>query len=433
MFCKIDIKIKKWEIYFKSLFKWILIAILTGVFCGTIGSLFYLGVKYVTNLRITHGYIVYFLPIFGIIIGGLYYFSGTIGQNTNNIIEQVQRGEGLSPALIPSIFFATILTHLGGGSAGREGAALQMGGSIGFTIGKVLKLDDKDLRIITITGMAAFFAALFGTPVSATVFAMGVITVGVLYHVALLPCLTASTIAFEISVLMGVKPEKFSIDIPSIDYLMILKVIVLAILCAGVAVIFCKSLHFTDNFAKDKLPNIWVRVIVGAIILLILSTLFSSGDYNGAGEDIIIRALEKGESVPYAFIAKILFTMITLSAGFKGGEIVPSFFIGATFGCTVGPIIGIPPEFAAAIGMICIFCAATNTPLASIILSIEIFGSEGILYFAIACAFAYVMSGYSGLYSSQKILYSKLKAQYINVYTNAHHEGEITETEKKHP
>ncbi len=424
MFKVLEKNINKWQIYFSSILKWIIVAVLTGVCCGILGSFFNIGVKYVTNLRLSHTYIIYFLPLIGIIIGGIYYLNGTAGQNTNDIIEQVQNGEGLSPALIPSIFFATILTHLGGGSAGREGAALQMGGTIGFSIGKWLRLDDRDLRTITITGMAALFSAIFGTPVAASIFAMGVITVGVLYHVALLPCLASSIIAYEISIIMGVKPQKYDIVAPEFEVVMLIKVAILAAMCAGVAILFCKSLRLTGKLAADKIPNEWIRVIVGGIIIIILSAIFSSGDYNGVGGDIITKALEGGEAVPYAFLIKILFTSITLAVGFKGGEIVPCFFIGATFGCTVGSLIGIPPGFAAAVGMICIFCACTNTPLASIFLSIELFGSQGILFFSIACAFVYVLSGYNGLYSSQKILYSKLKAQYINVHTNAHHEGE---------
>lgn len=429
---QLETQIARALLYAGALGKWMLTSVIVGVLCGLLGTAFHLGVDYVTALRMQHRWLLYCLPLAGLGIVGLYHMFRVDGQSTNSIIREVQTGNGLKIALIPAIFFSTLLTHLCGGSAGREGAALQMGGTIGFEIGKLLHLDDRDRRTATMTGMAAFFAALFGTPMAATVFAMAVISVGLLYHVALIPCLVASLTAYAISLLAGVTPTRFAVTAPALEFVMLLKVSALAALSAWVSSLFCEVLHRTEHGMQKLLPKQWARILAGAALLIGLSALFPSGDYNGAGGEVIRRAVEDGSAVPTAFLLKILFTCITLAAGFKGGEVVPSFFIGATFGCAVGPLLGIPAGFAASVGLIAVFCGAVNCPLASTFLAVELFGADGLLYYALACALSYVLSGYDGLYSSQRILYDKLKAQYIDVHTNAHHEGQHTPMEEKY-
>ena len=304
-----------------------------------------------------------------------------------------------------------------------------MGGTVGYHVGRLFRLDDRDLRTATMTGMAAFFTALFGTPLAATVFAMMVISVGVFYHADFIPCLVASLVAFGVSILLGVAPTRFAIAAPDLTALMLLRVAGLAALCGLVASLFCHSVHFAERKMRSLLPNPWARVAVGGAAVVLLTLAVGSQTYNGAGMRTIATAIEGGAAPAFGFLLKILFTAITLGAGFKGGEVVPSFFVGATFGCVVGPLLGIPAGFAAAIGLAAVFCGATNCPVASIFLSIEMFGGEGLLYFALACGLSYIFSGYSGLYSSQTILYSKLKARYINIHTNsspssAHEPGE---------
>jgi H+/Cl- antiporter ClcA len=412
-------------LYIKALVKWLALAAFIGVLCGFIGAIFHIGVHTVTELRAERPWLLWCLPVAGLVIVGFYKLTKTEGQGTNDIIEAVSQGKGLSIWLLPAIFLGTILTHLCGGSAGREGAALQMGGTIGHHAGKLFRLDDKDLRTATMAGMAAFFAALFGTPLAATVFAIVVISVGAMYHAAFIPCLTASLVAYGVSLLMGVDPTRFTVTMPELEAGMMVRVAVLAILCALVSVLFCEFLHFAEHQMKKYLPNAWVRVITGGFAVIALTYLCGSTDYNGAGMEVITAAVEQGTARPEAFLLKLLFTAITLSAGFKGGEVVPSFFVGATFGCVAGPLLGIPAGAAAAIGLVAVFCGATNCPIASIFLAIELFGDGGLLYFALACGISFMLSGYSGLYSSQTILYSKLKAQYINVHTNAHRAGQV--------
>ena len=419
-------------IYVRALAKWILVSGIAGVLCGLLGTAFHLGVDAVTAWRTAHHGFLWLMPAAGLAIAGIYAFFSVEGQSTNSIISEVQSGRGLKLNLIPAIFLSTLLTHLVGGSAGREGAALQMGGTIGFHVGKVLHLDDRDLRTATLAGMAAFFSALFGTPLAAAIFAMAVISVGILYHAALIPCLIASLTAYGVSTLFHVPPTRFAVSAPVLALPMLLRVAVLAALCAFLSIFFCNCLHRLEHIMEKYFPNPYIRVAVGGVALLGLSLLFPSGDYNGTGSAVIVRAVESGQAVPYAFLMKIVFTSLTLAAGYKGGEVVPSFFIGATFGCVMGPLLGIPAGFAAAVGLIAVFCGAVNCPIASTFLAIELFGAEGLLYYALACAISFALSGYTGLYSSQRILYDKLKAQYIDVHTNAYHEGEHTPAEEKY-
>ena len=420
-----------WLLYAKGLGKWLLVSSVTGVLCGLLGSAFDIGVEYATIFRHAHPWVLYTLPVMGLLVTAIYRLARTEGQNTNSIIDEVQQGRGLSLALLPAIFLSTVATHLAGGSAGREGAALQMGGTLGYAAGRLLRLDDRDLRTATLTGMAAFFSALFGTPLAATVFAMAVISVGLLYHAAFLPCFAASLVAYGISRLLGVAPTRFAVLAPALSPLMLLKVAVLAALCAMVSVLFCAGLHGAEHLFQRTLKNPWLRAFCGGALLLALTLLLGTTDYNGAGMELIAAAVEEGRAAPLAFLLKILFTAITLGAGFKGGEVVPSFFVGAAFGCVMGPLLGIPAGFAAAVGLVAVFCGAVNCPIASMFLSVELFGAGGLLYFALACGLSYVLSGYSGIYSSQRILYDKLKARYIDVHTNAHEEGELTEAARK--
>ena len=410
--------------YIRALTKWLLVAVITGIFSGLLGSAFHICVDRATRLQTAQPWLLLTLPIAGLLIAALYKLMRAEGLSTNSVIEEVQTGRGLSLGLIPAIFCSTVLTHLCGGSAGREGAALQLGGTVGFETGKLLKLDDRDLRTATMAGMAAFFSALFGTPLTATVFSMSVISVGLLYHAAMFPCLTASLTAYGVSLLLGVEPTRFSMTAPALEPVMLLRVAVLAVLCAFVSVLFCVTIHGLEAGMRKFIKSQWLRPVVGGVLIIILTFLCGSRDYNGTGMALIAAAVEQGQAAPWAFLLKLLFTAITLSAGFKGGEVVPAFFVGATFACVAGPLLGIPAGFAAAIGLVAVFCGAVNCPISSIFLSVELFGVSGLLYFALACTLSFVFSGYSGLYSSQRIVYDKLKARYINAHTNTYREDD---------
>lgn len=402
--------------YAVTLLKWMVLGGVIGLVGGIIGSLFHIGVDTATQVRLAHSWVLYLMPVGGLAIVGLYRLTKTEGKGTNDVIASVHFGEQVPGLLVPVIFVSTVITHLCGGSAGREGAALQIGGGIGYQAGRLLRLGEKDLPLATLCGMSGVFAALFGTPLTATVFALEVISVGVLYYAGLVPCLTAALTGYLVSVLMGVPPTRFTVTVPGLEVRTMLLVMVLALLCAVVSILFCRGLHGVERLLKRTLKNPYLRVAVGAAVLIGL-TLLTNGDYNGAGMEVISRAIA-GQADPWAWVWKLLFTAITIGCGFKGGEVVPSFFVGAAFGCVAAGWLGLPAGFGAAMGLVSVFCGAVNCPLASIILSVELFGSGDLLYFAMACSISYLISGYCGLYSSQTILYSKLRAEFINVRTH---------------
>ncbi|MBN1051458.1 chloride channel protein [Clostridium botulinum] len=408
-------KFKSIKIYIITFFLWVVVAGITGLIGGFIGSLFHLSVEYATNFRIENDWIIFMLPLGGVLIICLYKIF-KLGSNigTNLVIDSIRTDGKVPFSMSPLIFISTVITHLFGGSAGREGAALQLGGSIGSQVGKILHLDEKDMHLITLCGMSGVFSALFGTPLTATFFAMEVISVGVIYYSSFIPCIVSSIVAYKVSLLFGLEPVRFNINvIPNFSTENIIKVAILGALCALVSIIFCETLHKTNKFLSNVIKNDYLRIICGGLAIVALTFIVGCRDYNGAGMDIIANAIN-GQAKPEAFILKIIFTAITISVGYKGGEIVPTFFIGATFGCVVGRLIGLDPRLGAAIGLVALFCGVVNTLITSVILSIELFGSGALILFAVACGVSYMLSGYFSLYSSQKIVYSKLKAEFIN-------------------
>ena len=401
-----------------SFVKWIIIAAVVGAFVGIVGVFFHICVEKATEIRVEMPWLIWLLPIGGTAIVFLYKKTGMEkDRGTNLVLDAVRSNEPLNIKTAPLIFVSTVITHLFGGSSGREGAALQIGGSIASYVGTHIKLDEKDQRIITMCGMAAGFSALFGTPVAAVVFAMEVVSVGVMYYSAIVPCIIASAVGAYIASVFDIAPTSFSIigSIPTIELLTIFKVIVLAVLCAAVSMLFCLTLKKTHKL-YDKIPNKTVAAIVGGLAVAILTFIIGTTDYNGAGMDVIGRAVA-GEAEYEAFILKIIFTALTLGAGFKGGEIVPTLFVGATFGNVAGKLFGLGGSFGAGLGMAALFCGVTNCPLTSLILRIELFGTAGLIYYAVACAVSYKLSGYYGLYSAQKIVYSKRRPEFIDKKT----------------
>lgn len=405
---------------FTSFFKWLLISLLCGIVIGAAGTAFHFAVSGAEFLRGQYHWLFLFLPVGGLCIAFLYCHSGMENDaGTDMVLFSVRSETQISWKTAPLIFISTVITHLLGGSAGREGAALQLGGSLGQVLGRRLHLDIKDMHIITLCGMSAGFAALFGTPMTAAIFAMEVISVGVMYYAALVPCVLSAIIASQISSAFGSKPTSFLLPekfIPDISPLLIVQVVVLSAFCALLSIAVCLVFHKISLLYRKYLPNLYLRSVVGGALVALLMLLLQTTDYLGAGMSVIQNAIN-GQARPEAFILKTLLTALTLGAGFKGGEIVPSFFIGATFGCTISTLLGLPPELAAALGLVALFCGVTNCPIASFILSLELFGGQGCLFFLLAVSISYTLSGYYGLYSKQKILYSKTRPVFIDTQT----------------
>lgn len=403
----------------KTSVKWVIFSIISGIVVGGTGTLFYFCMSFVTLVRIKNPWMLLLLPVGGIIIAAAYrLLHNEKDTGTNLVLSAIHSGDELPLKMAPLIFISTLITHLFGGSVGREGAALQLGGSIGNGIGKLFRFDEKDKHIMIMCGMSAAFSALFGTPMAAAIFSMEVVSVGILHYAALVPCVISSLIAHEIALSFGIAGELFPLGtIPAFSLSSSIWITALAVLCAIVSVIFCIMLHQSENLYKRFLKNPYARAFTGGCLVIILTLLTGNQDYNGAGIPVMERCME-GTVRPEAFFLKMLFTAITLGAGFKGGEIVPSLFTGAAFGCLFGNVTGFSPQLCTAIGMTSVFCGVTNCPITSLLISFELFGYEGAPYFLLAVAFSYMLSGYYGLYHSQKIIYSKYKTNYINKKTH---------------
>ena len=403
-----------WQ-YIFSFLKWVFIALITGAIGGGIGGLFRFCVDIATNVRHAHEFLILFLPLGGLFIVFLYHIT-KLSENadTNLVIKSIRSDERVPMLLAPVIFVSTVITHLLGGSAGREGAALQLGGCIGEQVGDLFKLDEKDMHICVLCGMSGLFSALFGTPLTATIFAMEVISVGIFYYSAFVPCLVSSLVSVSITALMGLEPVHFALNnVPQVDMWPVIKVGFVGVGCAVMGILFCLTLRVSHKYSAKFIKNDYLRVVVGGLLIIGLTALMGTR-YNGIGEDVIHSAFQYGDINWYDPFMKVLFTAITIGFGFKGGEIIPTLFIGATFGYVVGGAIGLDPAFAASVAMVALFCAVVNCPMASLALSVELFSGGSIILFAVSLAVSFMLSGYYGLYSGQKIVYSKRRARFVD-------------------
>lgn len=396
--------------------RWLAVAGIAGVVCGLVGAAFYHAISWVTAARGEHPWLLFTMPAAGLLIVWCYKAAGLENDSgTNLIIASVRGGERPRFRNAALIFISTALTHLTGGSAGREGAALQIGGGVAATLGRLFRLGEGNMNLIIMCGMSGVFTALFGTPLTATLFSMEVASVGVLQYSALFPCLLTSLASLGVVGLFHVEPEGYAlVGLPELGWASCLRVGALAAACALLSILFCVLMHRTAHLYKKYIPNQYIRAVAGAALIVLLTLLEGSGDYNGAGGGIIELAMEGELHSPAAFLFKMVFTALTLGAGFRGGEIVPTFFVGATFGCAAAPLLGLSPAFGAAVGLVAMFCGVVNCPVASMFLSIELFGGEGLLFFALACALSFLLSGRFSLYSAQKLAFSKVEPKYVD-------------------
>ena len=392
--------------YIKNFCKWSLLALLMGGLGGLLGAGFHHALHGVTHLRGEHHWLLFLLPVGGLLSVTIYRLLGLrSNRGTNEIIDAVLDGQSVKPQIAPTIFLATAITHLFGGSAGREGAALQLGGSTASVLAKLFRLKQEDRKILIMSGMSAVFAGLFGTPLTATLFCMEFESVGTLFSPALLPCYLAAFTASKISGALGVHAETAAIPAAAMTWGNMWKIVVLAVLLALLGIAMCVLFHKAEHLAQRLLKNPWLRIAIGGALVVGITLLVGDHRYNGAGMDMALAAVA-GKADWYDFALKMLLTAVTLAAGFKGGEIVPTFCVGATFGAVAGMLLGLEPGVAAALGLVGLFCCATNSPFASIVLSIEMFGSENVHLFALVCVICFVLSGHIGLYSSQIIQFN---------------------------
>lgn len=390
--------------------KWIVLGSCVGLMTGSASAFFLYSLDYVTSLRLENPWLLFFLPLGGAGVSFLYYkFGKSCTKGNNLILEQIHGGtESVPLRMAPLVLIGTLITHLFGGSAGREGTAVQMGGSLSEGFGKLIRVTPADRKILLICGISGGFGSIFGTPLAGTLFGLEVLAIGLISHQALFPAFVASLVGNLIATsLWGVSHLHYPIgEIPALSFLVILKVIFASILFGLTSRLFSELTHSLKQWYGYFFHNPMIKSAVGGIIIIALVYLLGTREYLGLGLPLI-EASFTDEVSPLAFLGKILFTSLTLGAGFQGGEVTPLFAIGATLGNALSEWIGLYAPFLAALGFIAVFCGATNTPIACFIMGIELFGGEGAVYMLMACVISYLFSGHSGIYTSQQIGISK--------------------------
>lgn len=408
-----------------NLVRWTVLVVPVAVITGLLVAFFLWALEEVTRLRWDHLWLVWLLPVAGV---GIYFLYKVWGKNTeagnNLIIEEIHKpGLGVPLRMAPLVLVSTLVTHLFGGSAGREGTAVQMGGSLASWLGRGFGLSVEDRRVLLLSGMAAGFGAVFGTPVTGAIFALEVLAIGRVRYDALLPCLIAAILADKVCLACGILHTQYSIQFkgpvePFVSWVPFDVVLLGNVVAAGIAfglvsLMFAELTHFIKSKSNQLIPRPWLVPVVGALLVIMISYCIGSFDYLGLGVTnpeggvSIVSAFRADGSNTMSWFFKLLLTAITLGMGFKGGEVTPLFFIGATLGNTWAMLTGAPVDLFAALGFVAVFAGATNTPLACTMMGVELFGAEYVLYFAVACFTAYYFSGHSGIYSSQRIAVNK--------------------------
>ncbi|MBS1594101.1 MAG: voltage-gated chloride channel family protein [Bacteroidetes bacterium] len=405
---------------------WSLYVIPVSIIIGLIVAFFLWVLEWATNVRQTHLWIIYLLPLAGILITYVYRQYGKNSDAGNNLImdEIHEPGGGIPVRMAPLVLISTVVTHLFGGSAGREGTAVQIGGSVSSFFSNIFNFKQEDRRILLMCGMAAGFGAVFGTPVAGCIFALEVLSVGRIKYDALIPCLIAATIGHFTCISTGVHHTHYVIAYQSgkvflfpylsFDFLLLIKVIGAGVCFGLTGFLFAELSHLLKSMFNNYIRITWLIPVVGGALVVGISLLIGSFDYLGLGVTSanpggisIVSAFQVGGATNLSWFWKLLLTAITLSSGFKGGEVTPLFFIGATLGNMIAHFTGAPVDLMAGLGFIAVFAGATNTPLACTFMGIELFGGAYSLYFAIACFTAYYFSGHSGIYHAQRVAISK--------------------------
>jgi H+/Cl- antiporter ClcA/PII-like signaling protein len=422
-------KIQRGFINTATTLRWLVILIPMAMIVGSACAGFLWSLERVTHIRYEHPWLLYFLPLGGLGVGLLYHYYGRSAEGGNNLImDQIhQPGGGVPRRMAPLILFGTLVTHLFGGSAGREGTAVQMGGSIASAFCRAVGLDAEKIRIVLMAGIAAGFGAVFGTPLAGAVFALEVLAIGRIQYEALLPCFIAAVAGDWTCHAWGVGHVHYHVGYLAtelspaaffhLDPVLLLKVVVASAAFGIASTAFAETSHWLSGLFKRVIPYGPFRPVVGGVLVIGLFLLVGTTDYLGLGvsspdpKAVTILSFFQSPQIHYwSWFWKFVFTAVTLSSGFKGGEVTPLFFIGAALGNALAGVMGAPPDLFAALGFVAIFAGATNTPLACTLMGVELFGATHIIYMAAACFLAYLFSGHSGIYLSQRVAVPKTES-----------------------
>ncbi len=402
-------RLRYYQLFLENLIKWIFISVIIGILIGTASAGFLYSLIYVTDYREDNLWIIAFLPLCGFAIGWGYYKYGKEVEAGNNIlIDNIHSPGKLIPfRMAPMVYLGTIATHLFGGSAGREGTALQMAGAIADQFSKPFKLSNDERRILIVAAVAGGFGSVFGTPLAGAIFALEFFHIGRLRYNALLPAFMTAVIADHVTHLWKTPHTHYHIDlVPEMSLLNIALAIVTGISFGLCAMTFSKSGHWLGTQFKTRIKYPPFRPVLGGVIVAGLVWVLGTSKYIGLGIPTIVGSFEV-QLPAYDFFIKLVLTVITLAAGFKGGEVTPLFFIGATLGNALGLFIPLPIGLLAGMGFVAVFAGATNTPIACSIMAIELFGADCGVYAALACVSAYLFSGHNSIYRHQLIGESK--------------------------
>ncbi|MCS6870130.1 MAG: voltage-gated chloride channel family protein [Anaerolineae bacterium] len=386
--------------------RWALLGSVVGILAGIASTIFLISLHWATQTRLAHPYLLFLLPLAGVLIGWVYQrFGGAAARGTNLVIEEVNLNRARIPLrMAPLVLLGTVFTHLFGGSAGREGTAVQMGASLADAVRRALGLHGENRRLLIMAGISGGFGSVFGTPLAGFVFGMEVQRVGRIRYDGIVPCLAAACIGDLTARALGAThTHHMPLSNVPIDLLLLLKVLVAGIAFGLTSLLFVELLHAIKHVLSKFIKPLPLRLAIGGVAIVALTLLLNTQDYLGLSEGLIAQSLESGSVPTFAFLLKLIFTAVTLGSGFVGGEVTPLFVMGATLGHVLGNALGVDPTWLASIGFAAVFAGASNTPLACTLMGVELFGSGSALYMALACVAAYLASGHRGIYSTQRI------------------------------